>query len=151
LSSGAHRNAYNNRKKRLKDEYSGIQPYYELKGNPGEVGYDKSPVFVVLVYKPVESGDSANKTRTPNATQTFGTEAGNPFHLEEGRAKMYGVAAAQAYFRRPAKNDKDPTAGGLVNEYYANGTSATLFSPYWQARLTELPPGIAAALAAVDK
>jgi hypothetical protein len=99
----------------------------------------------VLVYKPVQNAT------TPNATQTFHTEGENIFHLDGGREKIYGVAAAHAYFRRPAKNDKDPTAGNLPNAHYANGTYATLFSPYWQPRLTDLPAGVAAALTAVGQ
>jgi hypothetical protein len=144
MSSGAHSDAYNNRKKRLQDAYSGIQPYQELTGDPG-AGEHSSNTFVVLVYKPVQNAT------TPNAAQTFQTGAGNPFHLDEGRANIYGVAAAQAYFRRPTLADGDPTAAGLPNALYRNGTYATLFSPYWQPRLTDLPAGIAAALAVADR
>jgi hypothetical protein len=144
MSSKAHRDAYNNRKKRLQDAYSGIQPYYELTGDPG-AGEHPSRPFVVLVYKPVQNAT------TPNATQTFQTGADNPFHLDEGRANLYGVAAAQAYFRRPTLADGDPTAAGLPTALYKNGTYATLFSPYWQPRLTDLPAGMAAALAVVDR
>jgi hypothetical protein len=144
MSSGAHGDAYRNRKDRLEDTYDGIQPYQELTGDPG-AGEHPSSTFVVLVYKPVDNAT------TPNAAQTFHTAADNPFHLDEGRAKIYGVAAAQAYFRRPARNDRDPTAGVLPNVHYANGTYATLFSPYWQPRLTDLPAGIAAALAVADR
>ena len=139
LSSTGHQQAYNNREDRLKDAYSGLQDYQELKGDPKQ-GEHPTPTFVVLVYKPVQSAS------TPNATQTFHTEEGNMFHLKDGRNKIYGAAAAQVYFRRPAKNDKDPTVAGLANEYYANGTYATLFSPYWQPRLTDLPAAISAAL-----
>jgi hypothetical protein len=141
LSSRGHRNAYNNRKDRLENTYGGIQPYYELSGDPGP-GERPSHTFVVLVYKPVQN------STTPNATQTFGTEEGNPFHLDDGRARIHGVAAAQAYFRRPAGSDNDPSAGRLVSAY-RNGTYATLFSPYWQARLTDLPDGVVAGLMAV--
>ncbi|MDR2689572.1 MAG: hypothetical protein LBB76_07410 [Azoarcus sp.] len=144
MSSSAHGDAYDNRKDRLEDSYSGIQPYYELSGDP-KPGERPSNTFVVLVYKPVQNAT------TPNATQTFGTEADNPFHLDEKRARIYGVAAAQAYFRRPTLSDNDPTAAGLPNALYRNGTYATLFSPYWQPRLTDLPVGIAAALAAADQ
>lgn len=139
LSSTGHRRAYDNRKDRLKNSYHGLRTYQELTGNPGP-GEHPTPTFVVLVYKPVQSAS------TPNATQTFHTEEGNSFHLKEGRNKIYGVAAAQAYFRRPAENDKDPSIGKLANKYYANGSYATLFSPYWQPRLTDLPAAISAAL-----
>ena len=144
MSSGAHSDAYSKRKKRLQDAYSGIQPYQELTGDPG-AGEHPGSTFVVLVYKPVQNAT------TPNAAQTFGTDADNPFHLDEGRANLYGVAAAQAYFRRPTLADGDPTAAGLPTALYRNGTYATLFSPYWQPRLTDLPAGIAAALAAADR
>jgi hypothetical protein len=143
MSSGAHKDAYNNRKNEMENTYSGIQPYYELTGDP-KPGERPSNTFVVLVYKPVQNAT------TPNATQTFGTDANNPFHLDEGRAKIYGVAAAQAYFRRPATNDKDPSAGSLPSALYKNGTYATLFSPYWQPRLTDLPAAVATALAVMD-
>lgn len=160
LGSSGHSRAYNNRTSRnprlrqgwdgLADKYSGLQPYYELVQEPG-IGERPSPAFVVLVYKPVRSDDASNITRTPNAGQTFQTDEGNPFHLKEGRNKIYGVAAAHAYFRRPAQNDRDPTAGRLSNELYPSGTYATLFAPYWQPRLTNLPEGIAAALLAADR
>ena len=159
LTSGGHRQAYNSRHNQytlllpwdgLKGKYNGLQPYYELTAEPG-LGERPSPTFVVLAAKPVQSNDSSNITRTPNAAQTFQTGAGNPFHLQEGRAKIYGVAAAQAYFRRPAQSDNDPTAGRLPNQIYKDGTYATLFAPYWQARLTDLPAGIAVALEAADQ
>ncbi|MCL1861020.1 MAG: hypothetical protein FWG52_05730 [Proteobacteria bacterium] len=153
MSSGGHRRAYDNRHHQnsyplqwdgLKDKYSGLQPYYDLTAEPG-VGERPAPnPFVVLVAKPVQSNS------TPNATQVFQTVAGNKFHLQEGRTKIYGVAAANVYFRRPAQSDNDPTAGRLPNRIYKNGTYATLFAPYWQARLTDLPPTIAAGLAASD-
>jgi hypothetical protein len=143
MTSGAHSDAYDNRKKRLENTYSGIQPYYELTGDP-KPGERPSDTFVVLVYKPVQNAT------TPNATQTFGTDADNPFHLAEGRAKIYGVAAAQTYFRRPTRSDNDPTAAGLPSALYQNGTYATLFSPYWQPRLTDLPASVAALLAVMD-
>ncbi|MDR2452012.1 MAG: hypothetical protein LBE85_09680 [Candidatus Accumulibacter sp.] len=139
MSSGAHSAAYDNRKDRMEDAYSGIREYYELSGDP-EPGEHPSDAFVVLVYKPVENAT------TPNATQTFGTDADNPFHLDEGRARIYGVAAAQVYFRRPAKNDGDPSAGKVLNTTYNEGTYATLFSPYWQPRLTDLPASVTAGL-----
>jgi hypothetical protein len=145
LSSRGHRNAYNNRKKKLENTYDGIQPYYELSGDP-KPGEHPSDTFVVLVYKPVQNAT------TPNATQTFGTETDNPFHLDEGRVKIYGVAASQVYFRRPAQSDNDPTAAGLPSALYKNGTYATLFSPYWQARLTDVPGYVTAGLLmAADK
>ena len=144
LTSGAHKQAYNNRKDRLEDTYSGIRDYWELTGDPGP-GEHPGNTFVVLVYKPVQNAT------TPNAAQTFQTAEGNPFHLDEGRARLFGVAAAQAYFRRPATTDNDPSAADLPNVLYKNGTYATLFSPYWQPRLTDLPAGIAAALAAADE
>jgi hypothetical protein len=156
LSSSAHRKAYNNRKKKLQNTYDGILPYQELKKiKPGDRSED-SPTFVVLVYKPVQSSNTSNDTRTPNATQTFQTDdADNPFHLKERRTKIYGVAASQVYFRRPTRAEKDPTAGdpgtgnvnnALFNGWYKDGTYASLFSPYWQARLTDVPPLIKAAL-----
>ncbi|MCL2644027.1 MAG: hypothetical protein FWD51_01035 [Betaproteobacteria bacterium] len=145
LTSGAHSKAHGNRKFKMQNTYSGIQPYQELTTlKPGDRS-DDSPTYTVLVYKPVQSNS------TPNATQTFNTtDANNPFHLEEGRARIYGVAASQVYFRRPAANDNDPTAGNsLPNTLYAKGTYATLFAPYWQARLKDLPSELAAALMAV--
>ncbi|MDR2451974.1 MAG: hypothetical protein LBE85_09485 [Candidatus Accumulibacter sp.] len=145
LSSRGHSDAYDNRKDRLENSYSGIQPYYELSGDP-KPGERPSDTFVVLVYKPVQNAT------TPNATQTFGTDADNPFHLAEGRVKIYGVAAAQAYFRRPTQSDNDPTAGQLPTALYKNGTYATLFSPYWQPRLTDVPGYVTAGLLmAADK
>jgi hypothetical protein len=156
LTYSGHGTAYNRRHYQytyqlpwdgLKDKYSGLQPYYELVDTPkpGEGDLDRpTPTFVVAVFKPVQSNS------TPNATQTFQTDAGNPFHLNEGRNQIHGVAAAHAYFRRPARSDDDPSAGRLPNQLYRDGTYATLFAPYWQARLTNLPPEIAAALAATD-
>lgn len=65
--------------------------------------------------------------------------------LKEGRTRICGIAAAQVYFRRPAQSDGDKTAGKLPNAIYRDGTYATLFSPYWQPRLTDLPATITAA------
>ncbi|MCL2643893.1 MAG: hypothetical protein FWD51_00340 [Betaproteobacteria bacterium] len=158
LTSTGHQRAYNRRHYQrtyqldwdgLNEKYDGLQPYYELTADPGE-GEQETKTFTVAVYKPVKSSDTSNVTRTPNATQTFQTEAGNLFHLSEGRNEIYGVAAAHAYFRRPARSDNDPTAGRLPNEIYKDGNYATLFSPYWQARLTKLPAEVAALLMASD-
>ncbi|MDR0674016.1 MAG: hypothetical protein LBF93_10285, partial [Zoogloeaceae bacterium] len=145
LSKKGHKKAHNNLKDQMEDTYDGLQPYYELSGDP-KPGERPSDPFVVLVYKPVQNAT------TPNATQTFGTEADNPFHLDEGRVRIYGVAASQVYFRRPAQSDKDPTAAGLPSALYKNGTYATLFSPYWQPRLTDVPGYVTAGLLmAADK
>ena len=149
LTGTGHRRAYNNRKYRLEDTYDGLQAYQELTGDP-KPGENATRSFVVLVYKPVKSADAGNDTRTANATQTFQTDASNPLHLNENRASIFGVAAAEVFFRRPARNDNDPTAGRLISTLYQNGTYATLFAPYWQPRLTDLPKGIAAALAVAD-
>ncbi|MDR2788361.1 MAG: pilus assembly protein TadG-related protein [Candidatus Accumulibacter sp.] len=139
LSGNGHRKAHRNMEDRLKDSYGGIQPYYELSGNP-RPGEHPSETFVVLVYKPVRNAT------TPNAAQTFGMDADDSFHLDEGRVRIYGVAAAQVYFRRPARSDQDPTAARLPAAEYQNGTYATLFSPYWQARLTDVPDYVTAGL-----
>ena len=149
LSSDGHKKAYNNRKHEMEDTYDGIQSYWELSEFKAGDRSGDSPAYVVLVYKPVQSSDASNVTRTENAMQVFQTDADNPFHLKEGRPRIYGVAASQVYFRRPAKNDNDPTAGQLPSTLYPKGTYATLFAPYWQPRLTDLPAGMAAALMAV--
>ena len=140
LTRTGHRRAYNNRRRNLEDYYDGIQPYQELTGDP-KAGERPSRTFTMLVFKNVQS-DS-----TPSANQTFQTgSAGNPFRLDEGRPRIYGAAAAQVYFRRPTRDD--PTGGPVVPNIasYRDGHYATLFSPYWQARLTNLPVGISAAL-----
>ncbi|MDR2031792.1 MAG: pilus assembly protein TadG-related protein, partial [Azoarcus sp.] len=145
LDSSSARAAYGNRDKRYSDDYGGLQKYWELE-ETGKAGENPSPDFVVLVYKPIDN------TGTPKANKVFHTDdANNPFHLKEGRTRLYGAAAAQAFFRSPAKNDRDPTAGALVNSLYPNGVYASLFSPYWQPRLTDLPTLTAAALATIDK
>jgi hypothetical protein len=150
LSKDGHKQAYYNRKDSMVDTYDGIQPYYELKEFKAGDRSEDSATYVVLVFKPVQSGDASNVTRTPNATQTFQTtDADNPFHLEEGRARIYGVAASQVYFRRPARSDNDPTAASLPNALYSKGTYATLFAPYWQARLTDLSLPVKEALMGV--
>ena len=137
LDSKSHKTAYSNRDKRYYDDYDGLQEYRELK-EIGKAGENPSPTFVVLVYKPIDNNG------TPSANKTFHTDdENNPFHLPEGRTRIYGIAAAQAFFRSPAQNDNDTTAGKLPNTLYPNGVYASLFSPYWQPRLTDLPPAIA--------
>lgn len=122
----------------MKDTYDGIQPYWDLQKI--KEGERNEFTFVVMVHKPVQSNS------TPNATQTFQTKAGNPFHLSEGRPKVFGLAAAEVYFRRPTTNEHDPSAGRLPNKSYPDGTYASLFSPYWQPRLTAVPVAVAANL-----
>jgi hypothetical protein len=142
LSSGLQSSASSGRnldKDTFDDAYDGLQPYWEL--SELKAGERPSPTYVVVVFKPIDN-DSV-----PTANQTFQTnDADNPFHLKEGRANIYSVAAAQAFHRRPAAVDKDPTAGNLPNSLYKEGTYATLFSPYWQPRLTSLPAAVTAGL-----
>ncbi|GHU11064.1 hypothetical protein FACS1894185_3650 [Betaproteobacteria bacterium] len=137
--------AYNSRDKTFASSYDGLQPYQELNNLKQEEA--ASDPFVIMVYKPIDNDG------TPNANKTFQTGGGadNFYRLEEKRKNLYGVAASQVYFRRPALIDNDKTAGKLPNEIYRNGTYATLFSPYWQARLTNLPAEMAGILTAVDK
>ncbi|GHT90191.1 hypothetical protein AGMMS49545_02930 [Betaproteobacteria bacterium] len=140
--------AYNARKTEMANSYNGLRPYHEL-NKIGE-GHDKSLPFVVLVYKAID-----NKG-TPNANKTFGTGAGDNFYrLEERRKELMGVAAAETYFKRPSLEDYrngDKTASALyINRRgYEKGVYASLFSPYWQARLTNLSPEAATALGALD-
>jgi hypothetical protein len=140
--------AYNARNTDMADSYSGMRPYQEL-NKIGE-GHDKSLPFVVLVSKAVENSG------TPNANKTFGTGAEDNFYrLEEKREKLVGVAAAETYFKRPSLEDYqngDRTASALYSKRrgYEKGVYASLFSPYWQARLTNLPAEAAVILGAMD-
>jgi hypothetical protein len=140
--------AYDARNTEMADSYSGLRPYYEL-DKIGE-GHDKSLPFVVLVSKAVD-----NKG-TPNANKTFGTGAEDNFYrLEEKREKLMGVAAAETYFKRPSLEDYrngDRTASALYSKRrgYEKGVYASLFSPYWQARLTNLSSEAALILGVMD-
>jgi len=115
--------------------YDGLQHYWDLK-KPETNMERATKEFVVIVYKPIQGSRS-----TPNANETFQIQdTDSPFNLSEGRKKIYGVAAAQAFFRSPAKSDGDLSAGRkLPNQLYEKGVYASLFSPYWQARLTSMP------------
>jgi hypothetical protein len=140
--------AYHARKTEMADSYSGLRPYQEL--NKIGKGYDKSLPFVVLVSKPIDN------TGTPNANKTFGTGGNDNFYrLEEKREKIMGVAAAEVYFKRPSQEDYrngDKTASALyINRPgYSKGVYASLFSPYWQARLTNLSGEATVLLGALD-
>jgi len=118
-------------------EYSGLPLHVDWQ--PSKKGEDRdnatAPFFVVV-------GKTLNSDHTPGANKTFGTtDPDNPFHLNGNGCKgeVASVAAAQAYFQRPAISDNDPTAKGLPSEIYKKGVYPSLYSPYWQARLANVP------------
>lgn len=124
--------------------YDGIQKYnyWDLNNKEiGKAGEHESPSFIVLVYKPVRN------STTPGSNEALNVDPNNPLHLEEPKDRIYGVAAAQVYFRSPTK---DPSSGDLPNTLYKNGVYASLFSPYWQPRLTDVPPDVQTALAVFE-
>jgi hypothetical protein len=141
--------AYGGRKHDLANSYSGMRPYYEL-NEIGE-GHDKSQPFVVLVSKKIDNEG------VQNANKTFRSgDDDNSYRLMEGRKKLMGVSAAETYFKRPSYEDYqngDITASALYAKRsgYEKGVYASLFSPYWQARLTNLSAEAANVLAAMDE
>jgi hypothetical protein len=148
MESDTRRKAYNARNTDMANSYNGLRAYQEL-NTIGE-GHDKSLPFVVLVSKAVDNQG------TPNANKTFRTGATDNFYrLEEKREKLMGVAAAETYFKRPSAEDYrngDRTASSLYSRRrgYEKGVYASLFSPYWQARLTNLSTEAAITLGALD-
>ncbi len=98
------------------DRYSGIERVREL--NYGVLADDRFPVSQVVVLARAE----ARQLRTANA---LGVGAGRLRLLESFAGdRLWAMAVGEAYFRRP------PGAPERI-EY------ASLYSPYWQARLAE--------------
>jgi len=121
----------------------GITSYWELKNY--NFTQDDIPTFVVMVSKNV------NNTTTTNADNLFDhNDSDNPFRLPEGRNNIFAISAAQAYFARPTQVENDLTGKVLANQLYPNGTYATLFSPYWQARLVDVPEAVALAMIGIN-
>lgn len=149
MSRKARNSAFNSRKE-LGTLYNGLQGYYEVDDKYIKMEDKDLPAFIVMTRKSISA---ASKTQTSDKLLNTGAED-NPYRLHEGKDQVKSIAASQVYFKRPLVT-QDPDFNILGNRLqkqgkYKNGTYATLFSPYWQPRLTELPSAYAAALLALE-
>lgn len=123
--------------------YTGLRDYYDVKEQYGKSpeGEDAGPIFTVFV-----ESDRA-KVRTSQDIDGIGGPSGGQLELNNGMSgdKMTAISSAQVYFNRPPA---DPLGAfrRMVPKGWGEDASAdnqlemgSLFSPYWQARLTETP------------
>lgn len=128
--------------------YSGVRPYFEM-GNLSTNTPTESPAIVVAVSKPLNQANDPKSQLSDSALDTG--QPDGAFRLPTGRNNVVSAAASRVYFKRPNRNDEPVTdAQHLRNRHYTNGERPSLFSPYWQARLTEMPLAAVAALQAFD-
>ncbi|AMM24620.1 pilus assembly protein TadG-related protein [Variovorax sp. PAMC 28711] len=134
----------------LGSTYSGLRPYFDLKNRARNDDAGQSGAIVVAVRKPLNDSGDLKSQLSDRALQTG--QADSSFRLPTVRDHVVSVAASQVYFKRPNRRDEPVNdATHLRSAYYsANGEYASLFSPYWQARLTALPPSALLALEAFD-
>lgn len=139
-----------NARQNLGSTYSGLRPYFDLKSRARNDAGNQSGAIVVAVRKPLNDAGDLKSQLSDRALQTG--QADSSFRLPAGRDHVVSVAASQVYFKRPNRRDEPVNdATHLRSNYYsANGEYASLFSPYWQARLTALPPAALVALEAFD-
>lgn len=138
-----------NARQTMNGGYRGIRPYFDLRNQNRNDDLKYSPTIVVAASKPL---NRANDPKSQLSDSALGTgQADGAFRLPTGRNNAAAVAASQVYFHRPYRNYESVTdAQHLRNRYYSNGEYANLFSPYWQARLTDVPAAALVAIQALD-
>lgn len=140
--------AFNARQK-MNSGYRGVRPYFDLQSFDRNDGFKESPAIVVAASKRLNSGNDLKSQLSDTALGTG--QADGAFRLPTGRNNTVAVAASQVYFHRPYRNYESVNdAQHLRNRYYSGGEYANLFSPYWQARLTDVPWQAIGALQAFD-
>ncbi|RYZ12801.1 MAG: hypothetical protein EOO24_02125 [Comamonadaceae bacterium] len=131
--------------------YNGLRSYFDIHSRAKDDSKSQSGAIVVIVTKPL---DTAGDLKTQTSDVALGTGAAdNPYRLPLTKSSVMSIAASQVYFKRPARSQESGTGvSHLLSKYassYPNGEYASLFSPYWQARLTEVPAGVNAAVQAL--
>lgn len=112
----------------------GLRPYTEP-GSRANPASNTGPIFTVHVETDVA------KARTSAAIDGIGGPAGSPMALEDKAAggKISAYASGQVYFNRPPNY-------ALFKRGDNRLEVGNLFSPYWQARLTDTPNSVEALL-----
>ncbi len=111
-----------------------LRPYTEP-GSRANPASNTGPIFTVHVETDVA------KARTSAAIDGIGGPAGSPMALEDKAAggKISAYASGQVYFNRPPNY-------ALFKRGDNRLEVGNLFSPYWQARLTDTPNSVEALL-----
>jgi hypothetical protein len=122
--------------------YTGLHSYEDISANRAVAPYDAKgsadvgPIFSVLVEQ------SMTDVRTTSNVTGLGGPPDLTVPDQAQNGKMTAIASAQIYFNRPrplfARNADGRRELG------------NLFSPYWQARLTDTPTSVKAAIFTTD-
>lgn len=139
-----------NARQNLGSAYSGLRPYFDLKSGGKSDDASQSGAILIAVRKSINDVGDLKSQLSDRALQTG--QADSSFRLPTARDRVVSAAASQVHFKRPNRRDEPVNdASHLRSAYYsARGEYASLFSPYWQARLTALPPAALIALEAFD-
>lgn len=136
-------------RQKMNGGYQGIRPYFDLRSFNRNDDLKESPPIVVAASKRLNRASDPKSQLSDTALGTG--QADGAFRLPTGRNNAVAVAASQVYFHRPYRSYESVNdAQHLRNRYYSGGEYANLFSPYWQARLTDVPLAAIGALQAFD-
>jgi len=128
--------------------YNGLRSYFDIGDRKRDDSKSQSGAIVVIVTKPVDAPD----VKTQSSGRALDLNApDNPYRLPWSNSSVMSIAASQVYFKRPVRSQEGtgPGVAPLLSLNYPNGEYASLFSPYWQARLTDVPTGVNAAVQAM--
>lgn len=117
--------------------WSGIPTIRDL-SNPGNSGTDPSLTYVVAVKKSAAATLTTQRLGKGMNTVSVPGPQGSPDLKDDllgSRDELGSVSAAKVFFARPDWNPKDITEGNLPRADHAH-EYASLYNPYWQARLT---------------
>ncbi len=135
LDNGKKKDAYFTGYQGLRDyadvkSGQGLRPYTEA-GSRSDSAKNTGPIFTVHV-----ETDVAN-ARTSAAIDGIGGPAGSPMAMEDKAAggKISAYASGQVYFNRPPNYSLFKRGDNRLEV-------GNLFSPYWQARLTDTPNSV---------
>lgn len=128
--------------------YNGLRSHFDISSRERNDSKSQSGAIVVIVTKPVDAADI--KTQSSGTALDLNAPD-SPYRLPWSKSSVMSVAASQVYFKRPVRSQEGNGAGvaPLLSTAYPNGEYASLFSPYWQARLTDVPAGVNAAVQAM--
>jgi len=129
--------------------YNGLRSYFDIGDRSRNDSKSQSGAIVVIVTKPVDAADDVKTQSSGRALDLSAPD--NPYRLPWSKSSVMSIAASQVYFKRPVRSQEGtgPDVRALLSTTYPNGEYASLFSPYWQARLTDVPAGVNAAVQAM--
>ena len=129
--------------------YNGLRSYFDIGDRSRNDSKSQSGAIVVIVTKPVDAADDVKTQSSGRALDLSAPD--NPYRLPWSKSSVMSIAASQVYFKRPVRSQEGtgPDVRPLLSTTYPNGEYASLFSPYWQARLTDVPAGVNAAVQAM--